>query len=283
MTTTQTSVPILLYHSVHDRPLGEFGPFTVSRDQFAAHLDRVQELGFQAITVAELLALRAAGAALPARTTVITFDDGFADFADHAWPELERRSLAATLYVTAGTVGGHSDWLAPVGAAATPMLAPGQVRDLALAGCDIGAHSMTHPELDCLDRGRAAEEIRQSKDVLEQLVGGPVESFAYPHGYHDREIKRLVAEAGYGSAAAVRNALSPTDDDPYALARVTIMSDTTDDRIEEILLGRRVPTARPREQFRTTAWRQVRRLRHGRQHGRRANRRSGRPNEVAAR
>lgn len=265
MTNLANPVPILLYHSVHDHPLGDFGPFTVSRDQFASHLDRLQELGFQALTVAELLEHRATGTRLPARTTVITFDDGFADFADHAWPQLQRRSLAATLYVTAGTVGGHSDWLAPVGAEATPMLDPVQLCELAASGCDIGAHSMTHPELDCLDRGRAVEEIRQSKDVLEQLLTQPVDSFAYPHGYHDREIKRIVAAAGYGSAAAVRNALSPADDDPFALARVTVMSDTDADRIEEILLGRRVPTARPREMLRTRVWRQVRRRRQRRQ------------------
>ena len=256
------SVPILLYHSVHDHPLGEFGPFTVSRARFASHLDRLQALGFHVLTLAELLEHRAANVPLPERSTVITFDDGFADFADHAWPELRRRNLSATLYVTAGTVGGHSDWLAPVGAAATPMLAPAQLRELAAEGCDIGAHSMTHPELDCLDRTAAGEEIRQSKDVLEQLLIQPVASFAYPHGYHDREVKRLVAEAGYTSAAAVRNALSPAGDDPFALARVTVMSDTDDDRIEEILVGRRVPTARPREQLRTTVWRQVRRHRH---------------------
>ena len=47
---------------------------------------------------------------------MITFDDGFADFADNAWPELTQRGLAATLYVTAGTLGGRSEWLAPLGA-----------------------------------------------------------------------------------------------------------------------------------------------------------------------
>ncbi len=53
---------------------------------------------------------------------MITVDDGFADFADNAWPELSRRELAATLYVTAGLVGGRSAWLAPLAAESMIML-----------------------------------------------------------------------------------------------------------------------------------------------------------------
>ena len=87
-----------------------------TRQQFAAHLDRLTTLGFTTLTVGELLAARATGMPLPERTAVITFDDGFADFAAYAWPELAARGLAATLYVTAGTLDGTSRWLAPLGA-----------------------------------------------------------------------------------------------------------------------------------------------------------------------
>ena len=210
-------VPVLLYHSVSDEPAGEFGPYTVSRRQLASHLDQVTGLGFSTVTFGQLVARRAAGLPLHPRTAVITFDDGFADF-DNAWPELTQRGLAATLYVTAGTVGRRSEWLAPLGAGALPMLSRSQLLDLAADGCEIGAHSMSHPQLDCLARPAAAAEIRESKDLLEQALGRRVDTFAYPHGYHDKAVKHLVTAAGFTSAAAVRNALSPADDDPFALA-----------------------------------------------------------------
>lgn len=256
-------IPVLLYHSVSDRPAGQFGPFTVTRSQLASHLDKVTALGFSTRTVGQLLAQRAAGIPLPERTVVLTFDDGFADF-DNAWAELTQRGLAATLYVTAGTLGGRSKWLAPLGAGDLPMLCPSQLINLAADGCEIGAHSMSHPQLDCIDRTAAAAEIRQSKDVLEQALGRSVDTFAYPHGYHDKAVKQLVAEAGFTSAAAVRNALSPADDDPFALARVTVMSDFGPDRIAQVLTGNGAPVARPRERWRTRLWRQERRRRHAR-------------------
>ena len=256
--------PVLLYHSVRDQPTGQFGPYTVSRSQLATHLEQVTDLGFSTLTVGQLIAQRAAGQPLPERTAVITFDDGFADFADNAWPELTQRGLAATLYVTAGTVGRRSEWLTPLGAGDLAMLDRSQLRDLAADGCEIGAHSMSHPQLDCLTRPAATAEIRQSKDVLEQALGQTVDTFAYPHGYHNKAVKQLVAAAGYTSAAAVRNALSPADDDAFALARVTVMSYFGPERIADVLTGRGAPTARPGERWRTRLWRQERRRRHSR-------------------
>jgi peptidoglycan/xylan/chitin deacetylase (PgdA/CDA1 family) len=256
-------VPVLLYHSVSDQSTGQFGPYTVTRAQLASHLDQVTELGFHTLTMSELVAHRAAGLPLPARTAVITFDDGFADF-DNAWSELTQRGLAATLYVTAGTMGGRSEWLAPLGAGELPMLNRSQLLDLAADGCEIGAHSMSHPELDCLTLPAAAAEIRQSKDVLEQALGQRVEAFAYPHGYHDKAVKNLVAAVGFTSAAAVRNALSPADDDPFAVARVTVTADFSAKQIAHVLAGRAVATARSGERWRTRLWRQERRRRHQR-------------------
>jgi peptidoglycan/xylan/chitin deacetylase (PgdA/CDA1 family) len=256
-------VPVLGYHSVSDQPTGQFGPYTVSRRQLASHLDKVTGLGFHTLTVGQLVAHRAAGIPLPPRTAVITFDDGFADF-DNAWPELIQRGLAATLYVTAGTVGRTSEWLAPLGAGGLAMLSRSQLLALAADGCEIGAHSMSHPQLDCLSRPAAAAEIRQSKDTLEQALGRSIDTFAYPHGYHDKTVRDLVAAAGFTSAVALRNALSPADDDPFALARVTITADFGSEQVARVLTGRAVPVARPGERWRTRLWRQERRRRHQR-------------------
>lgn len=253
-----STIPILLYHSVSDTPHGEFGPYTVSVAQLASHLDLVLERGYTPITIGQLLDQTQHGP-IPARPVVLTFDDGFSDFAENAWPVLTRRGLSATLYVTAGCLGGRSEWLTAA-KVRLPMLSGQQLRDLAVDGCEIGAHSMTHPQLDCLPSHSAYAEIRNSKDVLEQELGACVDDFAYPHGYHSRTTKDLVRAAGYRSAAAVRNALSYDNDDRFALARVTVTSDYSTTDLQRALSGDTVSVARPREKWRTTAWRQARRL-----------------------
>lgn len=255
------AIPVLLYHSVDDRPPVGFKPWTVTPAQFAAHLDLLDGLGYNGLSVGQLLSLTMAGKTVPERTVVLTFDDGLADFAINAWPLLKSRGLPATLYVTAGLVGGRSEWLAPLGAGSLPMLQPADLRTLAEEGVEIGAHSMTHPQLDCVRTETARREIGESKLKLESILDRSVDSFAYPHGYHTRAIKKMVAEAGFSSAAAVRNALSHDQDDRFSLARITVTADYTVNTLERVLGGHGIERARPGERWRTTAWRQVRRFR----------------------
>ena len=92
-------------------------------------------------------------------------------------------------------------------------------------------------------------------------MGRRVETFAYPHGYHDRATKKMVADAGFKSAAAVRNALSHAGDDRFALARYTVMADCTAEHLAGVLDGRHARRAPRRERLRTGAWREVRRFR----------------------
>jgi peptidoglycan/xylan/chitin deacetylase (PgdA/CDA1 family) len=260
-----TAIPILLYHSVSDSAPGKFGPFTVSRSQFASHLDHLAARGVSTLTVGQMLEQISVRGHMPDRLAVITVDDGFADFHTNAWPEMRDRGMKATLYMTAGMLGGYSHWLADLGAGNIPMLGNEQLIELAAEGCEIGSHSMSHPQLDCLPLRHAAYEIEQSKDVLEQILGQSVDSFAYPHGYHDRNIRQLVVDAGYSSASAVREALSHTDDDRFALARVTVKSDFGIDQIDRVITGRGIAFARRRELIRTRIWRRVRRRQFRRQ------------------
>lgn len=253
-------LPVLLYHSVSDSPAAEMAEFTVSPDQFRSHLDHLAGLELKVLTLGQVADHLRSGTPLPAGAVCITFDDGLEDFDRHAWPQLRERGMPATLYTVAGYIGGRSGWL-PGEAGRLPMLSAAQLRDLADDGVEMGAHSMTHPQLDLLPPDRARREIADSKDVLEQLLGRPVTTFAYPHGHHTHQTKQLVAAAGYTSAAAVRNMFSHDGDDVYALARLTITDTTTAADIGRIVRGRGARCAPRRELWRTAAGRQLRRAR----------------------
>lgn len=255
------SLPVLLYHSVTDAPAAGLERFTVDPDRFAAHLDCLIEQERLVIPFAQLADHLRSGEPLPERAVAITFDDGLADFARFAWPRLRARDMQASLYAVAGYIGDRSRWLPGV-AGTTPMLTGAELSALADDGVEIGAHSMTHPQLDQVSTARAQREIVESKDVLEQLLGRPVVSFAYPHGHHTRVTKELVAAAGYTSAAAVRNMLSHDRDDVYAVARLTVSDSMTPADIGRLLQGRGTRRAPRGELWRTTVGRGLRRLRH---------------------
>lgn len=251
------SLVSLLYHSVQDRPPGWIAPFTVSRRAFTAQLDAVVASGRVPVTARQVVAAARGGRALPERPVLITFDDGFADFADFALPALRERGLPPALFVTTGM-------LAPATATVLPradMLTLQQVRGLDAAGVEIGAHAHTHAQLDTLARTVLAAELAVPKRILEAALGHPVTTFAYPHGYSSRMVRDLTRQAGYEGAFAVREAFSSPLDDPYRLARLTVRADTTRDAFEAWLRGERAPVAPFPERLPTRAWRTYRRAR----------------------
>jgi peptidoglycan/xylan/chitin deacetylase (PgdA/CDA1 family) len=254
------AIPILLYHSIAADPPPGIAPWTVRPDDFLRQLDHLAEAGFTAITVSRYRdALRHGPTRLPARLVVITFDDGYADTAELAVPALAERGLPATLYVTTGMLRGG-----PAGGTVEPpgrMLDWSELADLEARSIEIGAHSHTHPQLDTLPSARARDEIVRSRDLLEDRLGHPVRSFAYPHGYSSRAVRHMVAQAGFDSACAVRNALSSTRDDLFTLARLTVLRTTSMPELRRWVDGTGAGVAPSRERLATTGWRMVRRVR----------------------
>jgi peptidoglycan/xylan/chitin deacetylase (PgdA/CDA1 family) len=244
-----TVIPVLLYHSVSDRPPSSDSWGVVSRAEFTSHVEAIKASGRVAIGITALAAALRAERPLPDRPVAVTFDDGFAD--TYAAVEMLRsHDLVSTVYVTSGEVGARD------------RLSPPQLAALArVPGVEVGAHAVRHRRLDELDDAELAGELRGSKAQLEDLTQRSVRSFAYPHGSYDRRVREGVIAAGFRSAAAVKNAVSHPGDDPMAIARWTVTEGTPAARIAEVLEGTGVPLAWTHERPRTRAYRAVRRRR----------------------
>ncbi|WP_457027900.1 polysaccharide deacetylase family protein [Kitasatospora sp. P5_F3] len=256
-----TVVPVFLYHSVSDDPPPWIAPFTVTPHVFAEQLDRIADAGRTVVPLHRLVAAIRGGPALPAGSAVLTFDDGFADFYWTVAQLLTERGLPATLYVTTGAVhppGGEAagSLLPPA-----PMLSWRQVVTLDACGVEIGAHTRTHPQLDTLPGRWLASEIVGCRQELEDLLGHPVTSFAYPHGYSSATVRRQVSEAGFSSATAVLNAFSSGNDDPLRIARLMVRADTPPEQFRSWTRGEGAPVAPLPERLRTKGWRFYRRAR----------------------
>ncbi len=125
----------------------------------------------------------------------ITFDDGFQNLAPHAIPVLESLGLPATIFVVGQYCGRRNNW-------------PGQPRngvpDLPLLSWEdlsmlpdvisLGAHTMTHPDLSRLSSGQCRREIHESKQLIEQRLGKPARSLAYPYGVSSRVVQAEAAK-----------------------------------------------------------------------------------------
>jgi peptidoglycan/xylan/chitin deacetylase (PgdA/CDA1 family) len=249
MSEINAAIPVLLYHSV-PRDASTADPLAVAYGEFAAHLDAILASGRAPVTIGEIAAGLRGERPLPERAVGITFDDGYEDTLD-AIELLCERGLRASVYVTTGQIGTEQ------------MIGYEQLQRLAGRpdAVELGAHTVTHPRLDELSPAEVEREVADSKRRLEELLGRPVSTFAYPYGAHDRHVRQAVIAAGFDSAAAVKNAISHREDDPWAIARWTVESATGAERIAQVLEGRGVPRAWRHERLRTRGYRTVRRLR----------------------
>ncbi|GAA1167981.1 peptidoglycan/xylan/chitin deacetylase (PgdA/CDA1 family) [Kitasatospora gansuensis] len=256
-----TAVPVFLYHSVSDDPPPWIAPFAVTPRAFAEQLDRIADAGRTIVPLHRLVAAIRGGPALPASSAVLTFDDGFADFYWTVAQLLTERGLPATLFVTTGAIHPPGGVAAGSLLPPAPMLSWRQVVTLDACGVEIGAHTRTHPQLDTLPSRWLASELVGCRQELEDVIGHPVTSFAYPHGYSSATVRRQVAQAGFSSACAVVNAFSSGNDEPLRIARLMVRADTTAEKFRSWTRGEGAPVAPLPEHLRTKGWRLYRRAR----------------------
>jgi peptidoglycan/xylan/chitin deacetylase (PgdA/CDA1 family) len=251
--STRPAIPILLYHSISDDADALDLPFTVSPAAFGEHIDVIASSGLAVLTVGELVTARREGRALDGSAAVITSDDGYADTRQVFAERLLDAGLRATVYLSTGTVDAT--------VRGKQMLSWSATQDLADVGFEIGSHSHHHLQLDTTRLHRVASELQRSREELEDHLGRPSETFAYPHGYHTPRIVELVRRAGFRSACAVKNALSHDEDDLFALSRLTVTRDAGPDDIAAFLRGE-APMGTRRRHLKTRAWRLARIVSH---------------------
>ncbi|MEV5956396.1 polysaccharide deacetylase family protein [Streptomyces sp. NPDC051987] len=254
---SDTPVPILMYHSVATAPNDATRALSVAPEAFAEQMALIGDLGLTPVSTAELAARWRSGAPLPVRPVLITFDDGYEGVHRYALPVLAKHGFASTLFVSTGWIRGAYD----TGGGLDVMLDWDQVRDLAGAGCEIGGHSHTHPELDQLDDERLRTELVTSREIVTDELGTAPASFAYPYGYSSRRVRQAVRAAGYAQALAVGNQLARRRQGPFALRRVTVRRSTDATEFARLLEGRAVARTFARDRALTKGYAVLRRAR----------------------
>lgn len=208
---------VLAYHKVGSP---EVGGTWCTRRQFRSHLDALARAGWQACELAAFEARLHASPDLPvpaARAVLLTFDEGYADFAAVAWPELAARRLPATLFVVTDFAGRRSGWDLPLPGHRALHLDWPALRELSRAGVAIGSHSASHRDLRRLDDAALVRELGGSRSALEDALGVPVRALAYPFGRSDARVREAARAAGY--ALGFSMCPRPAGEHPFALPR----------------------------------------------------------------
>jgi peptidoglycan/xylan/chitin deacetylase (PgdA/CDA1 family) len=205
-------LPILMFHALDDAKSSTCFPL----EQFRRALAELHAHGYRSLRFSEAAARLQAAEPLPARSVVLTFDDGDATVYQRAWPILQEHGMSATVFVLpepAPRNGRTRSFLS------RRLLTTAQIRELHAGGIEIGAHSLRHPLLIRLPEAAIAAEIGGSRAALEDLLGVKVTSFAYPYGRHDRRCRRIVGQH-FAYACSDRLDLARPGQDPLALPRV---------------------------------------------------------------
>ncbi len=213
-----TRIPVLTYHAVE----AGSSPIAISPQAFASQMGWLSRHGYRVIRLSELVGHFEAASALPPRTVVITFDDGFESVYLHAFPILAEYGFPASVFLVTGYCGRYNDWPGqPSGFPIRSLLTWGQISEMGRHGIEYGAHTVTHPRLDRAPTNEIVHEITRSKETIEQQIGKPVELFAYPYGRFDGRVKEVVRGLFRGACTG-RLDLADLRRDPLEIDRVDV-------------------------------------------------------------
>jgi peptidoglycan/xylan/chitin deacetylase (PgdA/CDA1 family) len=211
-------VPLLMYHHVTNELNGTaLAKLRVSPKSFARQLDWLLDHGYQAVSLSQALSPDR-----PAKPVVLTFDDGYANFYEEAWPLIRERGMKATVFIVTGVVDGTNQWDLEKGEPLESLLSRAQVLELASQGVEFGGHSHNHRDLTSLDDRGLMREITGCQKVLSDLLGQPARSFSYPFGHFNAKVQEATVRAGFTMACTTRPGKVAGSTDRLEMPRIIV-------------------------------------------------------------
>jgi peptidoglycan/xylan/chitin deacetylase (PgdA/CDA1 family) len=215
-----------MYHSIKNQ-VGTTHPYyetNTAPEIFTRHMDFLCGHGYSAVSLEEALQSLSAREDA-ANCVVITFDDGFRDFYLAAYPILREFGFGATVFLATGLINDQRlQWKG------ADLMTWAEVRELQTLGIRFGSHTVNHPELEKLDEKQIGREVGQSKQILEDKLGVPVKSFAYPYAFpeHNSAFTKRLAEIlenhGYENGVSTVIGRARSCDNPFFLPRLPVNS-----------------------------------------------------------
>jgi peptidoglycan/xylan/chitin deacetylase (PgdA/CDA1 family) len=190
--------------------------------RFRAQMRFLNLFGYRVLSMDQALDCLNGGRPIPPRAVVLTFDDGYENFYEYAWPVLKRYGFPSMVYLLSGLIGEDSSWFENDGRATPPLMGRERILQLRKEGVGFGSHGVSHKKLGEVGEELVRSEVEESKQALEQLLQEEVRHFCYPYGSHNLTALWAVERAGYRSAVTCQRAAATASFHPLLLPRKAI-------------------------------------------------------------
>ncbi|MDO8740585.1 MAG: polysaccharide deacetylase family protein [Candidatus Woesearchaeota archaeon] len=212
-------IPVLMYHEI--APVIK-NKWTISPSMFREQINYLVKNKFQAITPDDIYEFLVNNKNLPEKPIMLTFDDGREGTKKYAAPLLEENNFNAVFYITSDWADGKN---IPESEAYSAFMSWNDIQELSEKGFVIGCHGKTHNDLTKSDENSLNDEIKNSKNIIEEKINKKVEDFSYPYGLFNENVVKKVEESGYKTAVTIRSTLNNKFLPPLELSRRWVTND----------------------------------------------------------
>lgn len=222
-------IPILMYHSISEdksNSVHSYYKTTTSPRIFSEQMNFLAENNYRVISVNEITELfNSLHSITEQKYAIITFDDGFRDFYTEAFPILQKYGFTSTVYLPTTFISKNRGVFKD-----KECLNWDEVIYLYKQGVTFGSHTVTHPQLKSLKRDEVEREIKKSKEIIEDKIGKPVDSFSYPYAFPEKDkdftgyLKNILKKYDYKNAVSTRIGTTTSQNEPFSLKRIPVNS-----------------------------------------------------------
>lgn len=214
-------LPILNYHRIATDGPPALARYRTSPDAFREQMRWLRRQGYHTVTSSDLARHGTTGQPLRGRPVLITFDDGYRDFHDTAWPILQAHDFTAEVFIVTDRVGATAQWDADYGAPA-PLMGWDEIQELGAAGIRFGSHMASHSHMNTLSSREIAREAVRSRALLERALDASCLSIAAPYGESSDRFVRIAERCGYAIGVTTAPGFARLGGDPMRLPRIEV-------------------------------------------------------------
>lgn len=213
---------ILMYHNIGSPPKGaKLRGLYVTSLMFQFQMWYLKVAGFKVVGLDQIRDF-VNNSRTDEKLVALTFDDGYQDFYDNAYPILKKYNYPSTVFLVSDLVGQSNTWDSAKLNIEKKLMNWDKIIELQNNGITFGSHTRDHVFLAEIPESHLHNQVQESKRILEERLQTPIDYFCYPYGSHNSRVVEEVRSAGYKVAVTVNRGYAEPDDDPLTLKRVLV-------------------------------------------------------------